>query len=395
MIQFVLLSLGLLGQWLFGFYLAVQLLSLNDRSKPVGMHVPIQELAGLGFVLGIGMTAWGLFIWSLAFGVLGLFPSVVFAILGYLFGLPALRRLLRDRKGVVRTLSPQESAVCRACAVVIATLFVSLLFQTLLTPQRLWDERAIFALKARVLFEDRSLQSPALLHPDFVQYHPRYPLLLPLAEEHIYALLGHVDDRLSKVVFPFLYLGLVLTTAGVLLRNLAAGAAWLGALMMATVPVMVPYEYGFLCGQADAPVACFHGVTVLYLWDVLGRARRNESVLGSSLVAGTCAGLTLFTKDEGIAYLMIDSVALGLLTLGSLTSLPKLGSYLRLAVVYGLAAGSIIVPWFWHRRSLPLTTEMNYFGRMTPQLLLSRLDTLAWTVPHLGRRSRRRGWRRG
>ena len=47
---------------------------------------------------------------------------------------------------------------------------------------------------------------------------------------------------------------------------------------------------------------------------------------------------------------------------------------------------TILVPWFIHRRTLPLTTEMNYFGRMTVSLFVGRLGTLSWSVPHQIRR---------
>lgn len=383
MIGLALLVVGLVGQWLLGVVLADRLLGKRTGSSQ-GVAT-MSELAGLGFVLGVGLTAWCLFVWSFLGGRLGLLPSGLLTAIGYGLGIPLVKRL-RKGKDSLASLLRSEQAVSTAGRTMVLLLIGWLVVQTLLTPQRLWDERAIFALKAKVLFEDRSIHSPTLLHPDFVQYHPRYPLLLPLAEEHIYSLLGHVDDRWSKVIFPLLYAGLVLTTAGVLLRNLTPAASWLGALLMATVPVMMPYEYGFLCGQADAPVACFHGVTVLYLWDAVRTIGRGESIWGSSVVAGICAGLTAFTKDEGIAYLMIDLAALGVLTLISVISPQRLMRNLGLLAVYLGGSVLILAPWFWHRRSLPLTTEMNYFGRMTPQLLMSRLDTLAWTVPHLWRR---------
>ena len=262
-------------------------------------------------------------------------------------------------------------------------IFIAALFQTLQTPQKLWDERAIFALKGVVLFEGRSIHSPSLLHADFVQYHPRYPLLLPLAEQNIYALLGRVDDRLSKIVFTMLYCGLVLTTAGVLQRHLSRGQAWMGGLLLATVPVLMPYEYGFLCGQADAPVACFHGLSVLYLWEGLTRERNGQSSRRSMLMAGICGGLAAFTKDEGTAFLMIDASILGLFWLASIRN-P--GQFHRSSFGVGIfvaAASTILLPWFIHRRSLPITTEMNYFGRMSVELFVSRLDTLRWSVPHV------------
>lgn len=52
----------------------------------------------------------------------------------------------------------------------------------------------------------------------------------------------------------------------------------------------------------------------------------------------------------------------------------------------GLMAGVAVVllaPWLWHRLTLPTTTEMNYFGRISYEVLRQHGDSLAWLVPHL------------
>ncbi len=101
------------------------------------------------------------------------------------------------------------------------------------------------------------LDSGDLLHLDFVQYHPRYPPLTPLAEQHVYALLGRADDRWSKLVFPQLYLGLALTPceccSGICgLRRLGCDAGVGGAVLM-----LAFNDYGFLSARADAPGRLF------------------------------------------------------------------------------------------------------------------------------------------
>jgi hypothetical protein len=405
----ILLVLGLMGQLLVGAFFAIVLFRLPDllvrksdrQSQTVGgprwdlllnFPIPLSEIAGLGCALGIGISAWILFVWSYFGGRLGVFPSGVLAMCGFAVTGPILLVRTQDwfRKRASKLTRPiassPEQAVCIGCQSMIGILFVTTLLQTLQTPQKLWDERAIFALKARVLFEDHTIRSEALLHPDFVQYHPRYPLLLPLAEQNIYALYGMVDDRLSKLIFPLLYMGLVLATAGVLQRHLSRQAAWIGALLIATIPVLMPYEYGVFCGQADAPVACYHGLSLLYLWDALSRHRRQKSSAASILLAGIFGGFTAFTKDEGIAYLLIDGGILGLFALCSVGNRQVFGQSLLGTALFVASAGSILVPWFAHRRSLPMTTEMNYFGRMTLDLFIGRLETLRWSVPHLLRR---------
>jgi hypothetical protein len=46
----------------------------------------------------------------------------------------------------------------------------------------------------------------------------------------------------------------------------------------------------------------------------------------------------------------------------------------------------LLGPWLWHRRGLPTATEMQYFDRLSINLLIERLDALRWLVPHLSRR---------
>ena len=394
-----LLAFGLLGQWLLG--VAAAHLLLRSRSRAVSgstEETPWAELAGLGLVLGIGLTAWGLFVWSLCGGMLGRSASLTFTVLGFVCGGPILWVRLRSEwsrhsRAVPRKSPNQPSAIeiderrdaawSRLCQWLIGGLTVIALAQTLLTPHRFWDERSIFAIKGLVLSADGSIRSPDLLDPDFVQYHPRYPLLIPLAEQHVYALLGGVDDRLSKIVFPLLYLGLVLTMAGVLSRRVLPGAAWLFALLLATVPVLMPYELGFLSGQADAPMACFHGLALLYLWDAYETdASGHSHWLGSSIIAGLCGALAAFTKDEGIAFLLVDSVALGLIVI---TRRARLCAAVPLVSVV-VCAVIVLAPWFVHRRGLPLTTEMDYFGRASLSLVIERLPVLAWEMGHLAHR---------
>jgi hypothetical protein len=412
MIDALCLLFGLAGQWLLGWVLSGWLM-VGFRRTNADNWVPLVERTGLAFVLGIGATAWILFLWSEVGGLLNRQTSLALAAMGWACGLPTIiadwlqQRTSQNSIREARAAADQESAFCRLCQIALGALFFSALVQTLLTPQRFWDERAIFAIKAAVLFEDRTIHSRDLAEPLFAQGHPRYPLLIPLAEQHLDALVGRVDDRLSKIVFPMLYFGLVLTAAGALSRRLTRSAAWLTAVLMATIPALMPDDYGFLCGQADAPVGCFHGITLLYLWDAIeqclaGRLYRRRWI-GTIAVAGIFGGLTAFTKDEGIAFLMVDSGILSaILIVSALRSAaiarrqsnaigappdgPTMQQMLLVVTIFLGTAILLLAPWFLHRRGLPLKGEMNYFGRMSLSLLIERLSTLAWTIPHLAQR---------
>ncbi|MEZ5943777.1 MAG: hypothetical protein R3C18_20470 [Planctomycetaceae bacterium] len=353
----------------------------------LGMKRDDAESWGVSVVLGILGTSWGLFLYSFVGGTLGAVVSWGLTIFSITLVAVDYVRKTQNRKQEVQPRPDPPSELAVVCTWIIGVLIVGALVQSLLTPQRFWDERAIFAIKAKVLWTEKTIHSPVLRNPDFVQYHPKYPLLIPLAEQHLYAHMGGVHDRWAKVIFPMMYAGLVLAFSGVLGRHFGRGWGALGALLLALTPVLMPYEYGFLSGQADAPMGCFHGMAVLYLWDLL--TFRPESGMRSGLLAGLFAASAVFTKDEGIAFFMVHCAAVGLaLLLGRSQSSPR-GLVSKLHVLAKPAAlflGTVSLlagVWFLHRRTLPDTTEMSYFGRVSVSLLIERLPTLGWSIPHL------------
>jgi len=376
--NFVALVLGLLGQSLLGWAIARRIL------KSGGENAPSYESAGLGVTLGIALNAWLAFGWSLAGGRLG--PEIAWTVsaAGWLCGVYCLVR--RRSEPAAATSAAPTSPVTILCSGCVGICILAAFAQAVAKPQHLWDERAIFGIKAKVLEIEGTIDAPLLAHPDFVQGHPKYPLLVPLAEQNVYALLGTIDDRWSKVVFPLLYTGLLLSFAGVLTRQIGSAGAWLFTAMLATVPSLMPSEYGFLSGQADATVACFHGLAVCYLWDLLRSRRCGGSIPPRiAVLAGICAASAAFTKDEGIAFLIVDTVALTMAILFSIRG-AKFGSASLMWIGFLSAAAIPLLPWFLHRRTLPATTEMTYAGRLADVLSQDARARLAWILPHLGGR---------
>jgi hypothetical protein len=392
----LLLIVGLAGQCLLGLWLVEWLLVRARQSfltHDADSSPGPAERWGLGIALGTAAVSWLRFLWSLCGWPLGAGISRFLTALGWLAGGATVWKVRRSRAAqpiVVPATPDEEAALARCCGVAVGVLLALVVAQTLQTPQRFWDERAIFAIKGKVLFLDRSIHSPLLSHPDFVQGHPRYPLLIPLVEAHVYSLLGRVDDRWSKAVFPLLFAGLVLSYAGVLSRHCGAGRGWLFAMMLATVPVLFPFELGFLSGQGDAPLACYHGLAVLYAWDALQCAPRAASAHSDWrpwLLVGGLGAAAAFTKDEGIAYLMVGSVALAVAWCAASFRRKDWGVRFRnlpaVLTALGATAALVLGPWLWHRRELPTTTEMNYFGRLSLALLIEQQERLRWIVPHL------------
>jgi hypothetical protein len=429
LLQLLILSLGLVGQWSLGFAMACGLtgrFQAFPANEPANMRVTNLELAGLGFTLGIGASAWLLFVWSWCGGRIGPAASLVIAFAGLLWGVVCWWSMRSSSTQEPSLESEgQDAALESICRRVAIFLSITAIVQALMTPQRLWDERAIFGLRGIVLFEEGTVHSTELKHPDFVLGHARYPLLIPLAEEHIYGLLGHVDDRCSKIVFPLLYFGMVLSFAGVFARHTSRGEAWMWALVLATIPALMPHDYGFLCGQADAPVGCFHGVSVLYLWDYWRNRSRTPKLppmaMGGSrslILSGLFAGFCAFTKDEGLAFLMVDTALIaGFVVMPFVTRLtgrrriepmniepgnpPAESRHVDTRhgfwtpVFYVIAAAIILTPWILYRRELPRTTEMEYFRRLTLSRLFDETASLNWLVGHLLQRMFAEWWEWG
>ena len=421
--DFILIGFTVAGLWCLGIACAVAVAGQRLMAGPRASLVRLAcyaALAGLGLVLGIMAVSSAQFACSLADRLLGRVLlgrgcSLTLSAIGIIAGPIMLRRYLGRRQ--LHSVSDEagnipantEHQLARFCRMAIAVLFVFAVTQTMLTPQRFWDERAFYGIKAIVLFEDRTIASADLLNADFVQGHPRYPLLIPLAEHHIYASLGRVDDRWAKLLFPLLYLGMLLTFAGVLMRHVGINLAWLGTLLLATAPVLMPDDYGFTCGQADAPVACFEGVAALYLWDAIRSTQlsfgRSRSWVRSLLLASLASGAAAWTKDEGISHGIVRLIALGCAAIAGIlgdrgataarrqtaqSRSDEGRNWLRLLWDGGLTLTVVpalmLGPWFAHRRRLPLTGEMNYFGRLSPQALWDGLPSLGWSIPHLAER---------
>lgn len=353
---------------------------LRPNGEPSEQVSSSAEVWGLSLAAGIAAVGWISFFWTLAGGLLTSTFSGSLTALGLITGVCAFY-VSRRRVSRLSTESA-SSTIARTCRAIIIMLIIAAIVQSWLTPQRFWDERAIFAIKAKVLWYEKSIHAPILHEPDFVQYHPKYPLLLPLAEQHFYAMIGGADDRWPKVLFPLMYAGLVLAFAGVVARRTSAAWGWFCGLLLATTPVLMPYEYGFLSAQADAPIACYHGLAVLFLWNALQEidtSRRRRSIIFATGFASTAA----FIKDEGLAFLLIDFLACGLALLCGVRedNQRRLRAFEWITLI-GIAA-VLLTPWLIHRRGLPSTTEMNYFGRMSISLAIDRLSTLGWSIPHL------------
>ena len=252
---------------------------------------------------------------------------------------------------------------------VVTVLLVLLATSAALGPLVAWDERAIFGLKARVLYHEGSVLGEAFTDTGYVHFQTRYPLLVPLLEASLFTLKGSPDDRFLKLLFLLFSLCLALVVAGEVrrLHGARAGSLW-GLLLLATPMLIGPSEGRGMTAYADLPFAAFvTGATVL-----LGRAIGHPASR-KTLLAGLLLGAALATKQEGALWAVALGLAL-LLTLWRRTSARTAG-LARSAVTVAVPALLFLALSFAARRWTP---PPAWSERYSVVLNLAWLRQLGW-----------------
>lgn len=251
-----------------------------------------------------------------------------------------------------------------------------------------WDERAIYGLKARVLFHEGSVRGEAFTDTGYVHSQARYPLLVPLLEASLLTLKGSFDDHSLKLLFLLFSLSLAFVVAGEArrLHGPRAGGLW-GVLLLATPMLIGPSDGGGLSAYADLPLAAFvTGTTVL-----LGRSL-DRAGLRDLLLAGLLLGAAFATKREGLLWaLALGTGALlthwrraGARTTGiARSSAPFLLTAL-LFLVLSLAAGRWTPPSAWSER-YSVVLDLDWLRQLgsrpfeiAPFVLRQLTDWKAW-----------------
>jgi hypothetical protein len=171
-----------------------------------------------------------------------------------------------------------------------------------------WDSFAIWNLHARFLDRGGAYWRDgfSLLIP---WSHPDYPLLLPAAIAHFWALLGHETPAVPSAigpVFTFSTLGLLFSALDMLVGRTSALLAGMALLCTPSFIELGTWQY------ADVPLSFFFlGTIVLFHLNehaALGAATfRNKG--GAMALAGLAAGFAAWTKNEGVLFVCAMLVA--------------------------------------------------------------------------------------
>lgn len=175
-----------------------------------------------------------------------------------------------------------------ACAYLFAALSVA-------EPNGGWDAWAIWNLRARFLFRAGEHWRDAFSGV-LIWSHVGYPLLLPATNAHLWSYFGR-DDVRGPIAVAFI---LTLATIGLavcsLCRLRTRTQGFLAGLVLSATNLFV--EHG-ASQYADIPLSFFYLATV-----VLFFLHDSENESGYLALAGTMAGFAVWTKNEGVVFLL-------------------------------------------------------------------------------------------
>lgn len=325
---------------------------------------PIAEVWGTSILLGVSFTASSAFVWSDMGQELGPNYSWRQVIIGGLLGILAeyrSRRLVANAPPLpVAALSLRQNQFIWICRVIVCLSVLGAAVLTLRNTALAKGERQAIEDKARILFDTRTAFTPALVHPEVVQSSSRDPLMLPLFERHVYALLGRESQPWARIWSPLVYAGLLLSFVGIVGRRVHPVWGWGSAIGMLVLLLLDIENIAISSALPTVAAACFHGAAVLYLWDAWQHAPGRERVRGILLASGMACS-ALFTRSDGSSLFLIDCLTWGLAVLLSgsgvagfteTTQLSR-GRNLLAIVFFVLFAIFLINPWMRYRTALP------------------------------------------
>jgi hypothetical protein len=278
-------------------------------ARTAGWSWPLATALGAG--LGSGLSAVLLFLWMLAFGPTRGFPLVE----GGLLILVALAAVRRRRAGEISgPVTPSRGRVSQQLRVVVIAFLVTLgaaaaAFVSHLRrhPHGEWDAWMNWDLRARMFFRGGEAWQTAF-SAALPWSHPDYPVLLSslVTRTWLYAG-GETLVGPALVAGTFTFATVALMAAGLAaLRYTSQGL--LAGLILLSTPFFILHATSL---YADVPLGFFFLATVvcLALQERSGGATNRFAVL-----AGLAAGLAMWTKNEGLLFML--ALVAGLLIAG-------------------------------------------------------------------------------
>lgn len=331
---------------------------------------PAAEVWGTSILLGVSFTAASGFVWCDMGQELGPHFSWRQAIIGSLLGILAefrSRRLVANSPPLpVQFSSPVQTQIIWICRAVACPVILGMAVLTLRDTSPADGVRQTIEGKALVLFEARTTYAPELIHPEVVTPRSRDPLLIPLFERHVYALLGRECQPWARIWAPLTYAGMLLAFIGIVGRRVHPASAWGGILAVSLFLLSDSSTDQLNFAVPTLAAACFHAAAVLYLWDAWQTSCERERVRGILLASGMASSVC-FIRNDGVALLLLDAIAWGVTALVFHLKAPQQpatnpqsvsSSRQLMGVIYFcLFAAFLLTPWMRYRSELPIDDQ--------------------------------------
>lgn len=255
--------------------------------------LPWMRRLGYGYLLGIATVAGSLYMLSAVFEV----PLRRPAIFGTAAALTAagLAAWVARRKPSAHRRLPFHA---RRAALVLALAGIGVsagvLADAVAYPLRDWDGRMHWSAQARYIRHEGSVLPLAVVRGQWFINHPRYPVLLPVAQVAVLEATGAGEDEMT---FRGLYSAFLPAFLLVLYDGARRWAGWLPAGLAVAAASGVPFLAFFPDGGAagsysDLPLGCFYGAALVLLL-------RGKVFPADGIAAGLLLGAAVLTKNEG------------------------------------------------------------------------------------------------
>ncbi len=259
----------------------------------VALRWPLALSLGAG--LGAGLSALLFFAWMMAFGP-GRGFVVAEVILTGAVTLASLR-WKRGEPGAVEDrhdLRPPTILVVAFLLLLVtaAVAFTSVLMQH---PHGEWDAWMNWNLKARMFFRGGEAWRAAF-SAVLPWSHPDYPVLVPTLVTRSWFYAGQESQLGAALVAATFTFGTVALLATALATLRGTGQGLLGGLLLLSTPLFIGHGTSL---YADVPLGYFFLATFVGL---ALDARYGAGTIRFALLAGTMAGLSMLTKNEGLLF---------------------------------------------------------------------------------------------
>jgi hypothetical protein len=278
---------------------------------------------------------------------------------------------------------PLQTLGWLACFLLTIAVSAAVMGNALTRPLADWDGRMTWATQAIFIRDAGTVDAEVLRSAMSFINHPRYPLLMPLAQDAALAAAGSDDEHVFRAMYAAFYPALVLLVAEATRRWAGARAALVTTLVLLTIP-WIPFdsEGGATGAYSDLPLACFSGAALALL--VRGRPRAS-----TGLAAGLLLAAAMLTKNEGLPEAAATlALAGGVAVLAFRRRRRSARSRLlatAAALCQAIVALALLIDW---RSAIPLRYDESYFETFSLSSFVTNLVSARAfsTLPVIARR---------